>query len=104
MRAFGASEENVAAAMATFKGLVADDTFLVHPDNVVAVRLYRAMGTQWRIVPVATMTQVQLRRVGLIYEALEPTMRMAGLKAEPDDFARLRFMEATALKAWKEAE
>ena len=35
--------------------------------------------------------------------ALAPTARMAGLAPTPDDFLRLRTLEADCLKAWSEA-
>jgi hypothetical protein len=77
-----------------------DEIFLVHPDNVVAVRLFQAMGTQWNAVALSTMDRAQIRRTGLRYEAIEVTARLEGLDVAGDDFRRLRIMEIEAIAAW----
>ena len=102
LRAFGASEAQVAQAVASVQGRVEDPVFLVHPENVVAVKLFAALMTQWNVVPLSTMASARIIRTGLNYAAIEPAARMEGLVMAPDDFLRLRRMEHVAIKAWSE--
>lgn len=102
LRHYGAPEDVIAQAIADFGATVEDPTFLVHPDNVVAVRLFRAMSTQWRMLTISTLSNARVVRTGLIYEALPTVTAMSGLTPAPDDFARLQIMEAEALAAWRE--
>lgn len=76
---------------------------MVHADNETAVRLFLASQTQWRVASLSTMAKAMLVQTGLDYGAVERTAAMEGLQLQiPDDFRRLRVMEAEALKAWSE--
>lgn len=101
---FGATPEAVDREIARLRGLEPEvaEAMVVHPDNATAVRLFCALASQWRTVAVSTMSRAEVRRTGLDYGAVEPVARMAGLVLGPDDFTRLRVMEAEALKAWAE--
>lgn len=99
----GAPAEVVAQIRAEARGSLPDTGFAVHPDNEVAVRVFLAMGTQWRVAPLSTMAKAILLRTGLDYAALEPTARMAGHVLDDIDFARIRVMEGEAITAWSEA-
>ncbi len=79
-----------------------DNGLLIHPDNLVAVRLLLASQTQWRTVAISTMERAEIRRTGLDYAAVEPAARMAGLEPSTDDFSRFRILEAECLNAWAE--
>ena len=105
LRAFGfpASEIQKAAddLMAQRR---APDAFAVHPHNGFAVRLFLAMQTQWSTVVLSTMSAARIMRLGLKYEVLETTARLAALgEISADDFIRIRNMEIDALEAWAEA-
>lgn len=76
--------------------------FDVYGENVVACRLFLAMQTQWRVVALSTMAAARTLRTGLDYATLEPTARLSGLAPTPDDFDRLRIMEAEAIAAFGE--
>lgn len=81
-----------------------DEAFVVFPDNVLAVRLFMALATQWRIISLSTMSSAQLIQTGLDYQVVETTARLSGLgEIAADDFGRLQIMEAEALAAWREA-
>lgn len=97
-----------AAAVARMRAKAAtaavDEGLGIHPDNVVAVRWFLALQTQWRVTALNTMERAELRRTGLDYGVAEPTARMSGLTTDPDAFTRLRVLEAEALAAWAEAQ
>jgi hypothetical protein len=103
MRAFGASEAQVRAAQRKFERGAADPVFLVHADNTIAVQLFMALATQWRVITLSTWAKASTLRMGLDYAVVEATARLEGLVVGPNDFRRLRVMEAEALKAFHEA-
>ena len=57
--------------------------------------LFLSLATQWRVAP-SGLPQ------GLDYAAVEPAMRLAGLKPGPALFEGLRVMEAAALQVFHE--
>lgn len=76
---------------------------MVFAENVLAVRLFMALSTQWRMTSLSTMSSAQLIQTGLDYQVVETTARLSGLgEIAPDDFHRLQIMEAEALAAWRE--
>ena len=103
LRSHGAPEEIVEAAVARMSQLAAPAVFLVHPDNVNAVKLFIAMSTQWNAVALTTLERAEIRRTGLRYEVLDRVARGAGIAEQDGDFDRLQLMEAEALLAWAEA-
>jgi hypothetical protein len=102
MKAFGAPEPVIAAARARLMPPRAATVLPIHPDNVTAVKLFQALRTQWRLVPLSTMDRAEIRQVGLDYAAIEVTARLARLELEENDFARIQIMEAAALTAFSE--
>ncbi|PZR32295.1 DUF1799 domain-containing protein [Caulobacter segnis] len=105
MKAAGASQAQIDRWVAKAKLKVRPPAdFLVHPDNILAVRLLLAMQTQWTIPYASTWTKSVPMPTGLKYEVLETTARLAGLgEISPDDFMRLRILEAEVLNTWSEA-
>lgn len=104
MRAYGAPEKVVDQVAASFERRAAEPTFLVHPDNVMAVQLFLAARTQWVVTALSTWSKAEIRRVGLDYLRVEATARLEGLgELGTDDFRRIRIMEAVALNAWATA-
>jgi hypothetical protein len=105
LRAFGFPPEEIAKAAADLLAQRrAPDAFAVHPHNAFAVRLFLAMQTQWSAVALSTLSAARMIRIGLKYEVLETTARLAGLgEISADDFIRIRNMEIDALEAWAEA-
>lgn len=65
------------------------------PDAWPAVRLFIALGTQWRWGP-------EGRPVGLDYGAIRPAAELSGITPTPELFDDLRVMEAAALEAMGE--
>ncbi len=102
--AMGAPAEVVAQIRAEARGEAgADDAGMaIHPDNVVAVKLFQAMSTQWLTQSLSTMTRAVLIRTGLNYVAIPTTARLSKLKITDVDFIRLRVLEGEALTAWRE--
>ncbi len=80
------------AARAAF--VVEPDDIDVPPENWPAVRLMRAMQTQWRVGMGG--------RTGLVYEALPTVMRLTGIAPadDADTFAALQVMEIEMLQTW----
>ncbi|MCY1253019.1 hypothetical protein D9M68_123140 [compost metagenome] len=68
----------------------------VHVDNWEALQLFLTLQTQWR--QVAGMTDCL--RTGLDYAAIEPVLRLRGVKRKRQAalFADLRVLEAAALE------
>jgi len=98
----GAIERWTRKALARIKP--AEAVFDVHPDNVLAVRLLLAMQTQWNTIAASTWSSAFAVATGLKYEVLETTARLSGLgEISPDDFLRVRVLEAEILGAWSEA-
>lgn len=64
----------------------------VAPDEVDAVALFLAMGTQWRRCGVTG------RAIGLEYAAVPATASLSAIAMTPALFADLQLMEAAALK------
>lgn len=100
--AFGFSAEAIAELRAEAEQSDADEGLSIHPDNEVAVRMLLALQTQWQWVGLSTMQRAELRRTGLNYLAIKPTAKLSGVKVRPDDFTRLRILEAECLNAWAE--
>jgi len=92
LRRFRAPPEVIAAALRERE----DEVVAIHPDNVETVTLFAALSTQWRH---AGLTGV---RIGLDYQAIEPTARMLGITLNPNIFSGLRVMEMEALAAMRE--
>jgi len=98
----GAIERWTQKALAKIKP--AEAVFDVHPDNVFAVRLILAMQTQWNSLAASTWSSAIAVATGLKYEVLETTARLSGLgEISPDDFLRVRILEAEILSTWAEA-
>jgi hypothetical protein len=104
LEAFGVAPDQRAQARAEFAGMAApDEAFVVFAENVLAVRLFMALSTQWRITSLSTMSSAQLIQTGLDYQVVETTARLSGLgEIASGDFHRLQIMEAEALAAWRE--
>ncbi|HEY9081344.1 DUF1799 domain-containing protein [Magnetovibrio sp.] len=64
---------------------------LIHPANADAVRLFVMLKTQWRFAGLDGAP------MGLDYQAIEPTARLAGIETTPKLFNKLRVMEYAAL-------
>lgn len=59
------------------------------------------MQTQWRVQFASTFSRVTPVQLGLEYGALETVARLEGLgEIAPDDFRRLRILEAEVLALW----
>jgi len=71
----------------------ADRPIEIGPDEVDAVALFTALGTQWIWHPTVGV------RLGIRYEAVAPTAEGLGLKMTPALFADLLIMEAAAIEA-----
>lgn len=71
--------------------------------NLDAVRLFAALGTQWRCVVLGGgMEPHRLIWLGIDYAAIAPVMALLGL-SEPTLFDDLRLMEDAAIGAFAEA-
>lgn len=96
LAAFGARQGDVDAARE--RGTKND--FEVLPPNWNAVQLFLALTTQWRCVGLGTMTRSQIVRTGIDYVAVEPVMRVMGIKRrrQREAFEQLQVMEHAALE------
>jgi hypothetical protein len=104
MRAVGYSEAAIGRFVTRAMAKAGDDVFPIHPDNITAVRLVLAMGTQWETASLSTLGAARLIRTGLRYGVLDQVADWEGLgKISTDDFRRVRIFEAEALTAWAEA-
>lgn len=105
MRAFGYPPAEIQkAADDMLAKAAAPEVFDVHEDNVVAVKLFMAMNTQWTWIALSTMAAAIPRRVALKYEVLPQVARLEGLgRISTDNFRRIRIMEGEALEAFAEA-
>lgn len=93
----------IAAAMADFAAMAEPQgRFAIMAENAQAVRAFLALQTQWRTASLSVMSQARIIRTGLVYEAIEPTLRLRRIELADDDFVRIQVMEATAIKAWSE--
>ena len=99
MRDAGFPEAAIAKAKAEALREIRTGTFVVHPDNRNAVRLFQGMATQWNMIAVASLVTADVIRVGLRYEVLDRVARGLGIDEQPDDFLRLQIMEGEALAA-----
>jgi hypothetical protein len=84
----------IIAADADDDALPAD--FEVWPENWDAFRLFCGLNTQWNHVGLAGV------RVGLRYEAIEPTARMMGIDVSAAVFAGLQIAEIEMIKIQQE--
>lgn len=96
LAAFGACDADLRRA----NELKTDSTFQVFPENWEAVNVFLALATQWRMVGVATFGAARIVQTGIDYVALEPVMRLMGIKRSrrAQIFARIRLMEDAALE------
>lgn len=76
-----------------------DEDFAVWPENWDAVQVFLAMSTQWRFAVGMGNAIWQ----GLDYTALPVVERRLGIRDRADCFARLRVIEAAAVRARNEA-
>ena len=106
LRAFGFPEAEIEKARteAVRRWQEAESAdFVVHPENVAAVRLALVCSTQWRTASLSTMGRAAIVRTGLDYGVVPLTAQLAGLaEVTADTFHRLRVMEAEAMTAWHE--
>ena len=70
----------------------------VPPDEAQSAQLFLVLDTQWHR---HGMTGV---RLGMMYDAIEPTARLAGIAVTPAIFADLQVMESAALVALAERQ
>ena len=102
MAAFGFGPAAIARMRAEAGTAAVDQGLAVHPDNIVAVKWFLTLQTQWRTAALSTLERAMIRRTGLDYGVAGETARLSGLEPTPDDFARLRVMEVEALNTWTE--
>jgi len=92
LAAFGATAETVSRWTAA--GRQARHLTILR-SNWPAVRLFWALGTQWRQGPLSGLS-------GLDYGAIEPTARLMGVTVTPELFRQLQILEGAALTALEE--
>ena len=80
----------------------AEPVFEVWDMNWPAMRAFLALQTQWRTATLSTMERARLVYLGLDYSAIEPTLRLAGIKRTKRLFAQLQLLERGALDAYRE--
>lgn len=100
MAFYGAPPEAIAKARADYAPSVVRGPYDVMHANVVAVRVFQALQTQWRTVGISTMSAARIVRTGLDYSAIAPTALAWGIELGDGDMPRLAYLEATALNAW----
>jgi uncharacterized protein DUF1799 len=90
--------EQFAGMGASIKGAqIEDDPVLkVWDMNWPAVRAFLALSTQWR------RAGMRGTPVGLDYAAIEPTLKLAGMRRTKTLFPKLQLLEAFALEAFSE--
>lgn len=66
-------------------------------EDLVSVRLFYALSSQWRTHPVAGV------RLGVDYAAIRPTAENMGLEMTPRVFADIQIMEGAALSVFARA-
>jgi hypothetical protein len=95
LAAFGARSADLERA----GQLQADGVCHVYPENWPAVEVFLALATQWRVVSLSTLTTARLVQTGLDYTAIEPVMRLFGVKPKRRvaTFQKIRAMESAAL-------
>jgi hypothetical protein len=95
LSAFGARPEDLKRA----EELRADGPYEVFPENWRALQLFLALATQWRICALSTMAGAHLVQTGLDYAAVEPAMRLLGVKRHRRAalFRQIQMMESAAL-------
>lgn len=74
-----------------------DQVFEVWDMNWQAVRAFLALSTQWRTAVLSTLARARVVRLGLDYAAIEPTLRLLGMKRPRRIFEQLVLMEDEAL-------
>jgi hypothetical protein len=97
MRAFGASDELIAAASARRD----DGDFEVWPENWPILTTFLALARQWRWVSAGMGAPV---RLGLDYAAVEPVFRLTGVKKKnrAETFAAIQLMENAVMEVENE--
>lgn len=75
----------------------ADPVTEVWRENWAAVRAFLALRTQWRRAGHRGLP------TGLDYAAIEPTLKLAGIRRSKDLFPRIQLLEGFALEAYWEA-
>lgn len=88
MAALGADEETI--EQWRDRPEETEEEITLWPENVPAVRLFLALGTQWR--------GSGLGGAGLDYAAIPPTAAMMEIPMSPALFDKLQIMEATVRK------
>jgi len=90
MRAFGASEADIATALKARE----ETDFDLYPENESAINVFLAMRTQWRTAGLSG------RPYGFDYSALPFVMDLAGIKADQrlEVFGQVRLAESTVLE------
>lgn len=92
LRQFGATDEQIEQTRIRAARQADRELIEVHADNWDTVRVFEALGTQWRFAGLQGM------RVGLDYQAIEPTARLLGVEITERRFAELRLMEQVAMR------
>ena len=98
MRAFGATEQQIAAQLAALAE--ARPAVDLYPDNAEPWRVFAALATQWRVREGAGALRLQ----GLDYAGIPGVLRMMGIARRdwPETFDALRVMESAALEVFNE--
>jgi hypothetical protein len=73
-----------------------DGSIEVEPENWNACRLFVAMDTQWKMLPVQVKRGTALLRTGLDYSGLAAVAAGLQIALEPDLMAGLKLLEAEA--------
>ncbi|WP_158602119.1 DUF1799 domain-containing protein [Pararobbsia silviterrae] len=96
LAAFGASQFDIGRANA----LRVDGAYEVYPENWRVVQLFLALSTQWRMTALSTMADARLIQTGFDYAAVEPVMRLTGIKCRHRAalFKDLQVMEDAVLE------
>jgi len=87
------SEESLARA----RGKVRESTIDVEPENAGAVRLFIALGTQWRYQPRSNGKIEILVRTGLDYSVVPLVAQSLRVDTDEPLLAQLRILEAETL-------
>lgn len=91
-RAFG-----IDPAALDWKEVRPADKIRIWPDMVDSVALFFALATQWIW---ASGGMAGAWRVGINYQAIEPTAQLSGLSVTPTVFEDIRTLEQEALSVW----
>lgn len=88
------ADDPVTQAALAARGKRATDEIELTAEDGDIVRLFFALGSQWRVHPLAGV------RTGIDYAAVPATAAMMGMAMTPDVFEDLRTMEGAALSVW----